>query len=455
MEGTKQNPMGTKSISSLIFTMGCPPIISMFVQSMYNIIDSIFVAKLGENALTAVSLAAPIQYCILAVSVGVGIGMNSYISRNLGANNIDEANNTVTHSMILSFIHSLLFIVLGLLFIKPFFRAFTTSEDIFTLGCNYTYIVVLLSFSLFFQIAFEKIFQATGNTLLPTISQAIGAIANIILDPIFIFGYFGVPRLGVTGAAIATIIGQMISFLILLVFFIKSDSILKMDLKRFKFDFNIIKEIYAVGIPSALMISISSLLTVVLNFVLVKFSNTAVSVYGIYYRLQTFIAMPVNGLVQGMRPIIGYNYGAKDRGRIFEALKISLIVSFIIMLIGFLLFMFIPRQLMSMFSASENMMNIGVQTLRIISLGFLFSAFSLIISAMYESIGKGTYSLIISLLRQCVIIIPVCMIFYKSIGLTGIWITFPVSEIVAALACLGMFLNTCKKDAVFSKREEL
>lgn len=455
MEEGKQNPMGTKSISSLIFTMGCPPIISMFVQSMYNIIDSIFVAKLGENALTAVSLAAPIQYCILAVSVGVGIGMNSYISRSLGANNIDEANNTVTHSMILSFIHSLLFIVLGLLFIQPFFRAFTDSEEIFTLGCNYTYIVVLLSFGLFFQITFEKIFQATGNTLMPTISQAIGAIANIILDPIFIFGWFGVPRLGVTGAAIATIIGQMISFLILLVFFIKSDSMLKMDLKRFKFEFHIIKEIYAVGIPSALMISISSLLTIVLNFILVKFSNTAVSVYGIYYRLQTFIAMPVNGLVQGMRPIIGYNYGAKNRDRIFEALKISLMVSFTIMLIGFLLFMFMPRQLMSMFSASENMMNLGVQTLRIISLGFLFSAFSLIISAMYESIGKGTYSLVISLLRQCVIIIPVCMIFYKSIGLTGIWITLPVSEIVAAVACLGMFLNTCKKDSVFIKDKEL
>lgn len=455
MEEAKQNPMGTKSISSLIFTMGCPPIISMFVQSMYNIIDSIFVAKLGENALTAVSLAAPIQYCILAVSVGVGIGMNSYISRSLGANNIDEANNTVTHSMILSFIHSLLFIILGLLFIQPFFRAFTDSEEIFTLGCNYTYIVVLLSFGLFFQITFEKIFQATGNTLMPTISQAIGAIANIILDPIFIFGYFGVPKLGVTGAAIATIIGQMISFLILLVFFIKSDSMLKMDLKRFKFEFHIIKEIYAVGIPSALMISISSLLTIVLNFVLVKFSNTAVSVYGIYYRLQTFIAMPVNGLVQGMRPIVGYNYGAKSRDRIFEALKISLMVSFTIMLIGFLLFMFMPRQLMSMFSASENMMNLGVQALRIISLGFLFSAFSLIISAMYESIGKGTYSLVISLLRQCVIIIPVCMIFYKSIGLTGIWITLPVSEIVAAIACLGMFLNTCKKDAVFIKDKEL
>ena len=454
MEETK-NPMGTKPISSLIFTMGCPPIVSMFVQSMYNVIDSIFVAKLGENALTAVSLAAPIQYCILAVSVGVGVGMNSYISRSLGANNIDEANNSVTHSMIISFVHSLLFIVLGLLFIQPFFRAFTTSEEIFSLGCNYTYIVVLLSFGLFFQITFEKIFQATGNTLLPTISQAIGAVVNIVLDPIFIFGLLGVPKLGVTGAAIATIIGQMTSFLILLVFFIKSDSMLKMDLKRFKFQFHIIKEIYAVGIPSSLMISISSLLTIALNAVLVKFSNTAVAVYGIYYRLQTFISMPVNGLVQGMRPIVGYNYGAKDRGRIFEALKISIIVSVIIMLIGFLLFMFVPRQLLSMFSASENMMSIGVPTLRIISLGFLFSAFSLIISAMYESIGKGTYSLVISLLRQCVIIIPVSMIFYKVIGLTGIWITFPVSEVVAAVACLGMLLNTCKKDAVFAKSEEL
>ncbi|WP_455542461.1 MATE family efflux transporter [Intestinibacter sp.] len=413
MEGTKQNHMATKPISSLIFTMGCPPILSMFVQSMYNIVDSIFVAQLGENALTAVSLAAPLQYCLLAVSVGVGVGINSYISRNLGANNVAEANNTVTHSMILSLVHSILFIVLGLLFIKPFFRIYANNNEIFSDGCNYTYIVVLLSFSLFFQITFEKILQATGKMILPTISQIIGALLNIILDPIFIFGWFGMPKLGVTGAAIATVIGQIVSFIILLVAFIKHDSVLKLDLKLFKFDWNIIKQIYAVGIPSALMISISSLLTIALNSVLVKFSNTAVSIYGIYYRLQTFITMPINGLVQGIRPIIGFNYGAKDRGRIFETLKISLIVSVIFMLIGFLLFMFIPRQLLSMFNASENMMNLGAQALRIISLGFLFSAFSLIISAMYESIGKGTNSLILSLLRQCVIIIPISIILYK------------------------------------------
>lgn len=296
--------------------MGCPPIVSMFVQSMYNIVDSIFVAQLGENALTAVSLATPIQYILLAVSVGVGVGINSYISRNLGADNIDEANNTVTHSMILALAHSILFIILGLLFIKPFFRIYANNDVIFADGCSYTYIVVLLSFSLFFQITFEKVFQATGKMLLPTISQVIGAVLNIILDPIFIFGWFGMPKLGVTGAAIATVIGQVVSFLILLIFFIRNDSVLKIDLKLFKFDWNIIKQVYAVGIPSALMISISSILTIALNSVLVKFSNTAVSIYGIYYRLQTFITMPVNGLVQGIRPIIGFNYGAKDRGRI-------------------------------------------------------------------------------------------------------------------------------------------
>ena len=202
------------------------------------------------------------------------------------------------------------------------------------------------------------------------------------------------------------------------------------------------------------MISISSILTIALNSVLVKFSNTAVSIYGIYYRLQTFITMPVNGLVQGVRPIIGFNYGAKDRGRIFETLKISLIVSGVLMLIGLLLFMFIPRQLLSMFNASENMMNLGIQTLRIMSIGFLFSAISFIISAMYESIGKGTYSLAISLVRQCIIIIPISMIFYKTIGLTGIWITFPVSEIAAVLVCLWMFVRTCKKDAVFIKNND-
>lgn len=454
MEKANQNQMGTKPIGSLIFTMGCPPIISMFVQSMYNIVDSIFVAQLGENALTAVSLAAPLQYVLLAVSVGVGVGINSYISRNLGADNIEEANNTVTHSMLLALAHSILFIILGLLFIKPFFKIYANNNEIFSYGCSYTYIVVLLSFSLFFQITFEKIFQATGKMLLPTISQIIGAVLNVILDPIFIFGWFGMPKLGVTGAAIATVIGQIVSFLILLIFFIKDDSVLKINLKLFKFDFNIIKQIYAVGIPSALMISISSILTIALNSVLVKFSNTAVSIYGIYYRLQTFITMPVNGLVQGIRPIIGFNYGAKDRNRIFETLKISLIVSLIIMLIGLLLFMFIPKQLLSMFNASENMMTLGVQTLRIMSIGFLFSAVSFIVSAMYESIGKGTNSLIISLVRQCIIIIPVSMIFYKTIGLTGIWITFPISEIIAAFVCLFMFIRTCKKDRVFIKSNE-
>ena len=451
MENIQKNPMGTKPIPSLIFTIGFPPIISMFVQSMYNVVDSIFVAKLGENALTAVSLAAPLQYTVLAVSVGVGVGINSYISRSLGADNIEEANNTVTHSMILSFIHSVLFIILGILFIKPFFNMFTDSKEIFELSCNYTYIVILLSFSLFFQITFEKVFQATGNTLLPTISQIIGAVVNIVLDPIFIFGMFGVPKLGVTGAAIATVIGQIVSFTILLIFFIKSDSILKINLKSFKWKFNIIKEIYSVGIPCALMISITSLLSILLNGILIKFSNTAVAIYGIYYRLQTFLTMPINGLVQGVRPIIGYNYGAQSRERVFEALKVSLIISVVIMVIGFLLFMFMPKQLLELFDASEDMMSMGIQTLRIMSLGFIFAAFSLIISAMYESIGKGTNSLIISLLRQFIIIIPVSALFYETIGLTGIWITFPVSEIVAALVCLFMFMNTCKKDAIFSK----
>ena len=239
------------------------------------------------------------------------------------------------------------------------------------------------------------------------------------------------------------------SFLILLFFFIKHDSVLKINLKLFKFDLNIIKQIYAVGIPSALMISISSILTIALNSVLVKFSNTAVSIYGIYYRLQTFITMPVNGLVQGIRPIIGYNYGAENRGRIFETLKISLIASAVLMMIGLLLFMFIPNQLLSMFNASEDMMSLGVQTLRIMSVGFLFSAVSFIISAMYEAIGKGTYSLIISLVRQCIIIIPVSMIFYNAIGIIGIWITFPVSEILAVVVCLWMFVRTCKVDGVF------
>ena len=443
MEKSNQNPMGTKPIASLIFTMGCPPIVSMFVQSMYNIVDSIFVAQLGENALTAVSLAAPIQYILLAV--GVGVGINSYISRNLGADNIDEANNTVTHSMILALAHSILFIILGLLFIKPFFRIYANNDAIFSDGCSYTYIVVLLSFSLFFQITFEKVFQATGKMLLPTISQVIGAVLNIILDPIFIFGWFGMPKLGVTGAAIATVIGQIVSFLILLIFFIRNDSVLKIDLKLFKFDWNIIKQIYAVGIPSALMISISSILTIALNSVLVKFSNTAVSIYGIYYRLQTFITMPVNGLVQGIRPIIGFNYGAKKYERAKEAFKYATIAACVICIIGFISIQCFPTQIISLFNNDPELTTLAIKGIRIYLLMMPVVGINIVATSYYQSIGKAKISMFVSLLRQVILLIPFTIILPKFIGLDGVWAAGACADSLSVIITLVLLKKEFKQ----------
>lgn len=326
----KENKMGTYKILPLLLTMSIPPTISMLINSLYNIVDSIFVARLGTEALTAVSLAFPIQNLILAIAVGSGVGLNSYIARKLGERREDIANKTAGNGITLAIIHYLILCILGIFFIKRFFQLFVQEENILKLGVSYTYIIIFFSIGIIAQIAIEKILQATGNTLTPMYLQIIGAVVNIVLDPILIYGYFGLPAMGVKGAAIATIIGQLIAlFCSVYVLFFKKQSIkiLKQD---FFIDRKIVKEIYNVGIPSFFIMSIGSFLVMGINLILSEISNLAISLFGIYFKLQTFIYMPTSGVTQGAMPIMGYSYGARNSKRVSEVLNYSIIICVII-----------------------------------------------------------------------------------------------------------------------------
>ncbi len=444
MDKPIENKMGTKPIFSLLMAMSLPAMVSMLIQSLYNIVDSMFVARISEDALTAVSLAFPIQNLIIAVSVGTGVGMNSLISRRLGEKRFDEANSSITHGFILTAIHSILFIILGLILIKPFFEMFTSSQNVIKLGCDYTYVVTLVSFGCLFHILVEKILQATGKMIYPMIFQAVGAIINIILDPILIFGLLGAPALGVTGAAIATIIGQISAMALSVIVFLTQKHEVKIKIKGFKFNIETVKDIYAVAIPSTIMYSLGSILVIGINAILVQFSNLAVALFGIYFKLQSFIFMPVNGLIQGAMPIMGYNFGAKNKKRLLKTLKAAILVSSIISILGTILFVAFPNQLLLMFDASKDMLAIGPMCLGIISTSYVFASICFMYCTIFQAIGKGFYSLIISLLRQGAIIIPLSFILAKPLGLIGVWITFPIAEIISTIVSILMFKHLNK-----------
>lgn len=443
-----QNVMGTKPVFPLLMSMAIPPMVSMLIQSMYNVVDSIFVAQLGEDALTAVSLAFPLQNLVLSAAVGMGIGLNAGIARNIGAGKQDMVNKTATHGIVFTAIHTIIFILIGLFGVKPFFRFFTDDPTVFRWGCQYTYIVICLSFGCLFHIAIEKMFQATGKMVMPMIIQAVGAIINIILDPILIFGLFGFPALKIQGAAIATVVGQISACVLSIIFFCKNSGGIYLKFKNFKFDRQITKQLYMVAIPSGIMTSMPSILVGVLNGIISAVSGTAVAVLGIYFKLQTFVYMPANGVIQGMRPLISYNYGAGLHHRLRQVLKVSVMVSGTIMIFGTILFVGIPEQILAMFNANAEMMRMGVQTLRIIGLGFIVSTIGIVYSGVFESLGRGIESLMISLLRQLVIIVPLSIVFLKSFGLAGVWATFPIAETVSAIIAIFLLKRTMKKMSI-------
>lgn len=435
---SKENKMGVMPINPLLLNMAVPMMISMMVQALYNVVDSLFVSRISENALTAVSLAFPVQNLMIAIATGTGVGINALLSRSLGENNPKEANKAAMNGIFLAFLSYLLFFIFGIFGSAFFFHTQTDIPYIYESGTVYIRICTMASIGLFGSITFERLLQATGRSFYAMVTQLIGAVTNIVLDPIFIFGLFGAPRMGVAGAAVATVIGQIVNCCVALFLNVNKNHDIDFHFKSFRPSLTTIKKIYSVGIPSIIMASISSVMTFGMNKILMAFSSTATAVFGVYFKLQSFIFMPVFGLNNGMVPIISFNYGARKKDRIMKTIKLSIFYASVIMIIGFCIFQFLPNALLSMFDASESMLEIGVPALRIISLHFILAGTSIILSTVFQALGQGVNSLVVSLVRQLVVLLPVAYLLSK-LSLHAIWFAFPIAEGVSLLMCLFFF----------------
>ena len=442
----KENKMGTMPINKLLIAMSIPMIISMLVQALYNVVDSIFVSQISENALTSVSLAFPVQNFMIAFGVGTGVGINALLSRSLGEKKFEEANKAANNGVFLAVMSYLLFLVLGLLFSKSFFQWQTDIKEIVDGGYRYLIICTTCSFGMYGQIVFEKLMQSTGKTFYSMLTQITGAVINIILDPILIFGLFGFPKLGITGAAMATVIGQICGMTVGIYLNKVKNKEIEVKVKGFRPNLKTIKEIYSVGIPSIIMGSIGSVMTFSMNKILLVFTSTATAVFGVYFKLQSFIFMPVFGLNNGMVPIISYNYGARHKDRLIQTVKISIIYAVLIMILGLLIFQFFPKQLLSLFSASEEMINIGVPALRTISISFLFAGYCIVLGSMFQALGRGVMSLIVSVGRQLVVLLPVAYLLSKSGNLNLVWWAFPIAELASVFLSSIGFKYVYKKE---------
>lgn len=441
MEKTPQaeNKMGVMPVPKLLITMSLPMIISMLVQALYNVVDSVFVAQINEEALTAVSLAFPVQNLMIAISAGTGVGINALLSRNLGEKNLEGANAAAKNGIFLGMISYIVMAVIGLASSHFFFTVQTKDPLIVRYGTQYMLIITVVSVGIFMQITFERLLQSTGKTIYNMITQGTGAIINIVLDPILIFGMFGLPRMEVAGAALATVIGQLVAVCMSLYFNCKKNTELDLNMRTFRPNKTIIATIYKVGVPSIIMQSIGSVMVFGMNKILLIFSSTAAAVFGVYFKLQSFIFMPIFGLNNGMIPIIAYNYGAKNRERIMATIKMSVLIAVGIMLVGLVVFQIFPVQLLEIFDASENMLGIDVPALRIISLSFIFAGYIIIIISVFQALGNGVYSLMVSVIRQLFVILPVAYLFARVFGLSRVWWAIPIAEIVAVTVTTLLF----------------
>lgn len=444
-EVQKENKMGTMPINKLLITMALPMIISMLVMALYNIVDSIFVARICEDALTAVSMAFPVQNLMIAIASGTGVGMNALLSRSLGAKQQEQANHAARNGVFLAICSYLVFLLFGLTACGLFFRSQTDNPAIIQYGMTYMEICSVLSFGLFIQMVFERILQATGRTIFTMCTQGLGAIINIILDPILIFGLFGAPKLGIAGAAIATVAGQIIAACLAIFFNLKCNPDIHLNFRGFRPNGKIIRRIYAVGVPSILMMSISSVMVYGMNCILIAFTSTATAVFGVYYKLQSFIFMPIFGMNNGMVPIIAYNYGACKPDRIKKTMKLAMTYAEIIMLIGFIAFHVMPRPLLSMFSASEQMMALGVPALKILSWSYLVAGLCIISSSVFQALGNGVYSLLVSFGRQLVVLLPAAYLLSLTGNVDMVWWSFPIAEVASVLLSALFMLRINKK----------
>lgn len=431
-----ENKMGTMNMKKLIVTMSIPVMLSMLIQALYNIVDSMFIAYYSSDGLTAVSLCYPVQMIIVAIACGTGVGVNSLLSRFLGEKEKNKANLVAMHGLFLALCNGIVFAVVGYGCAKQFLSYFSDNQSIINMGVSYMRICTLFSFGVFVQITYERIMQSTGNTVYNMIIQSVGAIINIILDPVFIFGYFGLPSLGVTGAAIATVTGQMIAMLLGIIITQTRIKEIELSFQDWKLHKNILKQIYRVGFPAIVMQSIMSFMTVFMNVILIPFSTLAVTVFSIYYKLQQFIFMAVSGMTNALIPIIAYNYGADHKKRIREAIGFSLLLSAGIMLLGTVAFEMFPVELLYLFDAQENMLSIGIPALRIISISFVFAGISMVICAIFQAIDQANDSLFITLLRQLIILLPLTWLFGQTFGLNMCWWAFPITELICAIISL-------------------
>ncbi len=443
----QENKMGVMPVNKLLLNMSLPMMASMLVQALYNIVDSIFVAKVSENALTAVSLAFPIQTLMIALGAGTGVGVNALLAKQLGEKNYKGVNKTAMNGIFLAILSYLVFVIVGLVAVRPFYASQVTdpNSEILAMGVEYLSIVCIGSFGLYTQLIGEKLLQATGKTVHSMLAQGLGAIMNIILDPILIFGMFGLPAMGVAGAALATVIGQVMGGILAMYFNLAKNREITFNWNNLKPDKETIAKIYKVGLPSIIMQSIGSIMTYCMNLILIGFTSTATAVFGVYFKLQSFFFMPVLGLNNGLVPIIAYNYGAGKRSRMIKTAKYSYIYAFCLMLLGFLAFEFMPTTLLGLFEASPEMIEIGVPALRIIGIHFLIAWYCIITGSVFQALGNGVYSMIVSVARQLVVLIPAAFILAKLGGLQAVWWSFPIAELMSLLMSTIFLIAIYKK----------
>lgn len=444
-ETLRENKMGTMPENKLLLSMAVPMMISMLVQALYNIVDSIFVSRICEDALTAVSMAFPLQNIIISIAVGFGVGINALLSRALGQKNAERVNQVAVNGLLLALLSYLLVLVGGLIGIRAYMRAQTDIESIVEYGITYLNICVLCSFGVFCEITFERFLQATGRTIYSMVTQLAGAITNIILDPILIFGLLGFPKMGIAGAAWATVIGQCLGAVVAVILNHTKNPEIHLRLRHIRPSGKLMGEITAISIPSIIMSCISSLTCFIMNLILITFSSTAVAVFGVYFKLQSFVFMPVFGLNNGMVPIIAYNYGAQKPERIHKTIRLGMAYAVAIMAVGLLVFQLIPKQLLLMFDASDAMLGIGAPALRIMSLAFVFAGVGIASSSACQAFGYSVYSMLISIARQIVVLIPAAYLLSLTGVLRSIWFAFPIAEIVSLFLSLFFLRTTLKK----------
>ena len=441
----RENKMGVMPVGKLIITMALPMMISMLIQALYNIVDSKFVARIHEDALTAVSLAFTIQNILIGLCTGTGVGVNALLSRSLGARDQAEANRAACNGIFLAVCGAVAFFLFGIFGARFYFTAQTDNQQIIEFGTQYLSIISILAFGVFGEIIFERLLQSTGKTFYTMITQGVGAIVNIVLDPIFIFGFGPIPAMGVSGAAIATVAGQIIAMILAIIFNQRVNKEIHINFKGFRPSGRVIGIIYSVGIPSIIMMCVGAVMNYGMNQILLGFTSTAAAVFGVYYKLQSFVFMPIFGLNNGMVPIIAYNYGARNKKRITHTIRLSVTFATIIMVVGLAVFQLFAKQLLGMFSPTPELLAIGVPALKIISLSFIFAGFCIVVGSVFQALGNGMYSLGTSVARQMLVLLPVAWLFSRTGNIDLVWLSFPIAEIVSVAVSIFFMIRIYNK----------